>query len=201
MEKIFGILGKLGLGAISFLFVIGLFGGLLGGLPGIINAETVTYTYDPNGQLIKADYGGGNTITYAYDEAGNIVALTATGQAQKYTLTVSKSGDGSGTVTSNPAGINCGTDCDQAYDPNTGVSLTATASSGSTFVGWSGACSGKGACSVTMNGDKTVVATFNQQASQQYSLTVERTGTGDGTVTSGPAGIACGSTTARLIRK
>ncbi len=192
MERIPEMLGKLGTGMIFSLFVIGLLGGLPGEVP-VIYAETVTYTYDSNGQLIKADYGGGNTITYTYDEAGNMVGLVAGGQVQKYKLTVSKSGTGSGTVASTPAGINCGTDCEQAYDPNTGVSLTATPAAGSAFSGWSGACSGTGGCSVTMDGDKTVVATFQQQASQSYSLTVNKTGTGEGTVTSSPSGIACGS--------
>ena len=70
------------------------------------------------------------------------------------------------------------------------VTLT-TAASRSTFTGWSGACSGTGQCSVTMDADKTVTATFNQQV-QQYTLTVTKAGTGSGTVTSNPAGINCG---------
>ena len=109
----------------------------------------------------------------------------------RYTLTVTKVGTGSGTVTSSPAGINCGSDCSEAYNEGTNVTLTATASAGSTFAGWSGACSGTGECSVTMNADETVTATFNQQV-QQYTLTVAKAGTGGGTVTSNPAGINCG---------
>ena len=54
------------------------------------------------------------------------------------TLTVVKSGGGSGTVTSNPAGINCGSDCSASFTNGTSVTLTATPASGSTFAGWEG---------------------------------------------------------------
>jgi uncharacterized repeat protein (TIGR02543 family) len=107
-----------------------------------------------------------------------------------FTLTVQKGGSGIGSVVSTPAGINCGSDCTEAYNSGTVVTLTATPVSVSTFEGWSGACSGTGQCSVTMDADKTVTATFNQQ---QYTLTVTKAGTGSGTVTSSPTGINCGS--------
>ena len=84
--------------------------------------------------------------------------VTATFAIATHTLTVSKSG--SGTVTSSPAGINCGADCSQAYNEGTAVTLTATAAAGSHFVGWSGACTGTGACHVTMSAAKSVTATF-----------------------------------------
>ena len=78
-----------------------------------------------------------------------------------YTLTVTKQGSGSGTVTSNDGNINCGSTCSATYQPNTQVTLTASPASGSTFGGWSGACSGTGSCALTMNSDKQVTATFN----------------------------------------
>ena len=78
-----------------------------------------------------------------------------------YTLTVTKAGSGSGTVTSSPSGISCGTDCTEQYALNTGVTLTATATAGSSFTGWTGACSGSAStCTVSMNAAKTVTATF-----------------------------------------
>ena len=68
-----------------------------------------------------------------------------------YTLTVAKAGDGSGTVTSSPAGINCGADCSESYPQGAVVTLTAAPATGSTFAGWSGPCSGTGSCQVTMS--------------------------------------------------
>jgi hypothetical protein len=89
-------------------------------------------------------------------------SVTATFTIQQFTLTVTKAGSGSGTVTSNPSGINCGTTCDAPFNSNTVVTLTATAATGSVFSGWSGSgCSGTGTCQVTMNQARSVTATFN----------------------------------------
>ena len=60
-------------------------------------------------------------------------------------LTVSLTGNGSGSVTSHPAGIGCGADCSEAYDPGTRVTVTATPGSVSVFLGWGGACRKAGA--------------------------------------------------------
>lgn len=77
-------------------------------------------------------------------------------------LTVTKTGTGAGTVTSSPAGITCGGTCSATFNGGDVVTLTATASAGSTFVGWSGGgCSGTGTCEVMLTGDTTVTATFN----------------------------------------
>jgi hypothetical protein len=67
---------------------------------------------------------------------------------------------GTGSIGSSPAGIACGTTCDAAFAANAAVSLSAVPASGSTFTGWSGACSGTKACSVTLSGAKSVSATF-----------------------------------------
>ncbi|MBL8260204.1 MAG: hypothetical protein JNM60_10385, partial [Candidatus Competibacteraceae bacterium] len=110
-----------------------------------------------------------------------------------YALTVSKSG--SGTVTSSPAGINCGSDCGESYAGATSVTLNAAPAAGSSFAGWSGACTGTGACVVSMTAAKSVTATFKAQTTTagKYNLTVAKAGTGAGTVVSNPAGINCGS--------
>ena len=80
--------------------------------------------------------------------------------AMQYGLTTVLSGEGSGTVTSLPTGINCGTSCSAAYNSGTSVTLTATPASGSLFAGWSGDCSGTGTCTVSMNQANSVMATF-----------------------------------------
>jgi RHS repeat-associated protein len=85
--------------------------------------------------------------------------------AQADTLSISKSGSGSGTVTSSPAGINCGATCSAAYAAGTVVTLTATPAADSTFGGWSGACTGTATtCSVTLNQAQAVNATFSAPA-------------------------------------
>ena len=89
---------------------------------------------------------------------------------QTFLLTVTKQGTGSGTVTSNPAGINCGNDCSQNYNAGTVVTLFAAPAQGSIFAGWSGACSGTGNCIVTMNSNKNVIATFNLNQTNQTNL-------------------------------
>lgn len=108
-------------------------------------------------------------------------------------LTVTKAGAGSGTVTSSPAGINCGNICSANYASGTSVTLTAAAASGSTFGGWSGACTGTSTCTVSMTAASNVTATFNSTA-PTFSLAVTKAGSGAGTVTSSPSGINCGST-------
>ena len=80
--------------------------------------------------------------------------------AASFNLSVSIDGPGSGTVTSSPAGIDCGTDCSESYTGNTIVTLTASGAAGSTFAGWSGACSGTDSCPVTMDAARSVTATF-----------------------------------------
>src|SRR5207245_2632375 len=80
---------------------------------------------------------------------------------QRYTLSVTPAGSGSGTVTSSPAGIECGAACSASFASGTSVTLTATPASGSVFSGWSGAgCSGTGICVVTMSAAQSVTATF-----------------------------------------
>jgi hypothetical protein len=75
-------------------------------------------------------------------------------------LSVAKAGSGDGTVTSDPAGIACGSTCTIGFPAGGTVTLTAVASTGSTFTGWSGACSGTADCQVPVSGAVSVTATF-----------------------------------------
>lgn len=68
---------------------------------------------------------------------------------------------GSGSVSSAPAGIACGTTCSATFAQNAAVTLTATAASGYTFGGWTGGgCTGTSTCTVTMSAATTVAASF-----------------------------------------
>ena len=108
------------------------------------------------------------------------------------TLTVTKDGTGDGTITSSPSGMSCGTNpCVVSFITGNTVTLTATANTYSTFVGWTGACSGTYTCTIRLDEAKTVGATFDQLS---LAISVTKTGAGSGIVTSVPAGIDCGST-------
>ena len=92
--------------------------------------------------------------------SGPFCVTTMQASVTNYALTVTKAGTGSGTVTSNPAGIACNADCSNDFASGTAITLSAVPASGSTFAGWSGACSGTGTCTVTMTGAKSVMATY-----------------------------------------
>jgi hypothetical protein len=102
-------------------------------------------------------------VTMDEDKAVVAVFEPASGPSE-FALTVSLAGTGSGTVTSSPAGINCGIDCSEAFTTGTEVTLTAAPATGSTFSGWSGACAGTGACKVTMSATRSVTATFTKES-------------------------------------
>lgn len=106
-------------------------------------------------------------------------------------IKVTFTGTGSGTVTSNPPGLNCtGNPCGGSYPTGTMVTLTATAAANSALGGWSGdGCSGTGTCTVTLNSNQFVTVKFDAVAAK-VSVTV----VGSGTVTSSPSGISCPGT-------
>jgi hypothetical protein len=113
--------------------------------------------------------GCSSTVTVT----GNMTC-TATFNLNAYTLTVAKAGTGSGTVTA--TGINCGTDCSQVVNSGTQVALTATAASGSTFAGWTGTgCSS----TVTVTGNMTCTATFNNDVASMDRVGLYRPSTGE----------------------
>ena len=156
----------------------------------IAHVRTEAQTYN----TANPDYGfAGDPISSPGDEYYGFLTFTINPPVQR-TLTAAKAGTGQGTITSSPAGINCGADCSEAYNDGTVVTLTATATAGSTFTGWSGAgCSGTGTCQVTVNSDQTATATFTINPPVQRTLTAAKAGTGQGTITSSPAGINCGA--------
>ena len=158
-----------------------------------LNGTVVTLTATSASGYAFNGWGGACTGTTTTCTLSMTAAksVTATFKAiPKYTLTVTKSG--SGTVTSTPSGINCGTTCSSQFTGGTNATLSATPTNGYVFSGWSGACTGTGTCTVTMNAAKNVTATFSKaQSTSTYTLKVVLTGSG--TVTSTPAGINCGT--------
>jgi hypothetical protein len=76
-------------------------------------------------------------------------------------VTVTRTGTGSGTVTSVSPGINCGPTCSHVFPEADPIELTATPTAGSLFAGWSGACTGTGSCILPAGADASVTATFD----------------------------------------
>ncbi len=156
---------------------------------------TLTAVADPATSRFAGWSGGGcpvttGTCTITMDQARTV---TATFTLVSRRLTVTASGNGTGTVTG-PNGISCrngaGT-CNSSFDHGTQVTLTAAADTAtSRFVGWSGACSGTAPCQITMDRDQTVTALFTEITPK---LGVRKIPAGFGTVKSTTSGISCGS--------
>lgn len=110
-------------------------------------------------------------------------------------LTVLLQGDQSGSsVVSQPVGIDCGTTCKHAFTSGQSVTLSVQPTATTNFVGWDGACTGTAqTCTLTMDADKSVGATFATKPNVNVALTIG--GTGSGVVTSMPVGIQCASGT------
>jgi hypothetical protein len=136
---------------------------------------------------------GSAQIRATVDGVVGTAALTVNPNVRS--LTVNAAGDGNGTVTSNPAGINCTLSngaatgaCQANFNAGANVVLTASSAGGHTFDGWSGSCTGTAAtCTVSMTEARTTTGRFVAPV----TLTVSPAGTGNGTVTSNVGGINC----------
>ncbi len=154
-----------------------------------------SYTINVNGTATDPVSGQAVNRTTSFTLTINPTPLPA-----NFVLTVTKSGAGFGSISSDPAGIsNCIDVCTANYSSGQLVTLTATASAGSSFAGWGlnncdslGGANGE-KCIVTMTSARSVTATFNNTPQPPlYLLSVFKEGFGIGIV-SGPSGINCGT--------
>ena len=156
---------------------------------------TVTLTAVPDASSTLLTWSDGSCSNHLSCEVTMSSAKSVTAIFVKaWKLTVNKNGDGSGTVTSAPSCIDCGSTCSAGFPTDTKVTLTAVPKAGYSFAVWSGvSCEGgkqgEGSCAFTMNDAKTVTATFVKGR----KITITKNGNGSGTVTSSPAGIDCGT--------
>ena len=112
-------------------------------------------------QVATALDGTATTVWVQYGDANGVVKSIATSRPAPL-LRVNRTG--TGRVTSTPAGIDCGTDCDENYLSFTEVTLTATPEPGSRFEGWIGGdCSGTGPCRLTLLEETLVTAEFTSE--------------------------------------
>ena len=117
------------------------------------------------GAIAAADFNGDGLPDLAVPliSGDSVVVLLNTGKNPVLQLAVVDTGQGSGAVTSDPAGIACGSTCSVDFPSGTQVSLAATPASGSVFGSWSGSCTGSDppGCTVILNSAQSVRATFN----------------------------------------
>jgi VCBS repeat protein/List-Bact-rpt repeat protein len=113
--------------------------------------------------LVLPDVGSADGQTY------DVFTLINNTLTPSFTLFVTINGIGRGGVSISPGFHLCGHSCTAGFISGTRVTVLDTPFSGSTFAGWSGACSGTGSCSLVMDSNKSVTATFN--APPDFSLT------------------------------
>jgi hypothetical protein len=129
-----------------------------------------TPAINPSLPQVAVGADGMTTVAWSRDGGSGEVVEYVSSAATYYALTVTK--QGSGTVTSSPAGIDCGTTCTSSVRWGSTVTLTAGAAAGSTFSGWRGACSGTATtCTVRMDQARAVTAEFSAQSSSGSSST------------------------------
>ncbi len=147
---------------------------------------TARFRVRPAGSVGLAPAGGGGD--------GEVEDHRVELSSDSYQVAVDKSGNGAGTVTSSPVGIDCGTTCTAPFAENADVELAATPDTGSDFTGWSGPsageCSGSTCTFTNLLENKAVTASFTLQI---FTLTVA-VASGNGTIEDVPqADILCGT--------
>ena len=170
---------------------------ITGGGAGQRNGTIMSYCHLVLGGMANLSWTFGTNHPYGVNPGRVPAVMSSQAQAKlpldasgTSVLMVTKAGNG--TVTSSPAGINCGLDCNEAFPDGTAVTLTPTPAAGNVFSGWSGDCTGSGACTVTVNTLKSVTATFTTVP--VGLLSIAKIGTGTGTVTRAGGAINCGAT-------
>ena len=184
---------------------------------GVLSGGCVASPLGPGQYVLTATATPGSTLTampgcpgaFTPNSAGGVCTFTSSGVLDYVigvtfapslrTLTVTKSGTGTATVTSSPGGINCGSACTATFANGTVVTLTVSLSGGTTFNGWGGACAPAGrnlTCVLSMTTNRSVSISTTVST---FTLSVTNAGNGSGTVTSNPSGVNCPPTCAAAV--
>jgi hypothetical protein len=159
----------------------------------IVDGTQVTLTATPDSGSVFTGWSGGGcsgTGTCVLPMTSDTTVTATFTSNGSLGLTVVRTGGGTGTVTSSPAGINCGATCSANYPNGTVVTLSAAWNADTVFAGWSGATCGRTSlCTVTLTSPTTITARFRPFTPQ---LSVNLAGSGAGSVQSTPAAIDCG---------
>jgi Divergent InlB B-repeat domain len=125
------------------------------------DASVVTLTEEPGPNTRFVGWAGACTGTDACEMTMDAAKTVEARFALQVPLRVRVKG--AGAVASKPAGIACPSTCTGDFDQAAIVRLTAKARPGSKFAGWTGACTGRGACTVRLAGSRTVSAIFRKR--------------------------------------
>ncbi|HYF65213.1 MAG TPA: LamG-like jellyroll fold domain-containing protein, partial [Herpetosiphonaceae bacterium] len=158
---------------------------------GQTTVKTLDYAAGVTDTLWSADWlpqaVGAYTVTAAMTDQSGTTLTDTIGLSVvpvTRTLTVATAGTGAGSVTSAPAGIECGQACSVALNHGTVITLTAAPGAGSTFAGWSGACAGTAAtCQLTLDQTRAVTATFALATATPTATATPPTATATATAT------------------
>lgn len=85
------------------------------------------------------------------------------------TVQVSVGGKASGTVRSDPKGIECPPTCEASFGRGTRMTLRAIAEAPAAFTGWSEGCGGFGTCNLEIKSDSSARAQFEATAGSGYA--------------------------------
>jgi len=127
----------------------------------------------------RDDYYGHSGSWFDVQDSPWLVALD---RQVQLALTI----QGQGAVVSETPGVNCSASCTSSWNGGTQVALHATASPGSRFIRWTGACTGSGPCFVNLAQSASVTAVFGAPT---FKLNVQVSG--NGRVRAVPAGFVC----------
>ena len=151
---------------------------------------------DVGGPSHSTNPGGQGDPVSDYVDFGSYLSVSVLNPPSEYNLAVSKDGDGGGTVTSDPAGIECGATCSADFNAGTEITLSAATDTGSMFSGWGGDCSGtETTTGVTLDAAKSCTAAFTLN---QYTVT-PAADTGGSIEPSTPQMVSHGTTTSFTV--